>query len=247
MTGYKPVLAIIPARGGSKGVPRKNLYPLQGRPLIAWTIEAARAAKTIGAVVVSTDDDEIAAVAQQNGAEVIRRPPELATDEAMVIDAVFHVLDTLDEQGRAFDYYVHLEPTAPERTPELIDQCVTAMIDGNFDSVATFSILDPPPGRIWRIEDRRPSVFIPDSNPWRRRQDQEPGYYLNGAVYGVRVDALREDGGPSLMVGDAMAVITPEIGGDIDVLDDFHRLEYILERRKNTSLDDCRWKTHEKA
>jgi len=117
-------LGVVPARGGSKGLPGKNLLALHGEPLIVHTIRAARAASSLGRLIVSTDDEAIAAVARGAGAEVILRPSELATDESPTEDALIHVLDTLEQQrAPAPDYVVTLEPTSPLRTAALIDRC----------------------------------------------------------------------------------------------------------------------------
>ena len=115
------VLALVPARGGSKGIPGKNIIPLGGKPLIAWTIEAAKAVDTIDRLIVSTDDEAIAHVAQDYKCEVpFLRPPELAEDETAGIDVVLHALDELDY----FDVIVLLQPTSPFRTAAQIDEAI---------------------------------------------------------------------------------------------------------------------------
>jgi len=118
----KKILALIPARGGSKGLPGKNIKPLLGKPLIAWTIEQAKASKYVDRVVVSTDDDEIAEVAIRYGAEVpFLRPKELARDDSPTIDAILHALDFFSDKGERFDLLALLEPTSPLRDSEDID------------------------------------------------------------------------------------------------------------------------------
>src|SRR5882672_7638840 len=111
-------IAIIPARGGSKGVPRKNIRDLAGKPCIVWTIELARSLPEIARTIVSTDDEEIAAVARAAGAEVYMRPAHLATDTAMVIDALRDLRQRLQSEGETADCYTLLEPTAALRTPD---------------------------------------------------------------------------------------------------------------------------------
>ena len=133
-------IAIIPARGGSKGVPRKNLASLGGVPLIAWSIKAALEAELIDTVVVSTEDQEIAEVAKSFGAEVpFLRPAELATDKANVRDAFNLTLENLEKEGRVFDVKLLLFPTQPFRTPELIDQAVTVCRTKSFNASTVFS------------------------------------------------------------------------------------------------------------
>jgi CMP-N,N'-diacetyllegionaminic acid synthase len=123
------VVGVIPARGGSKGIARKNLAPVAGRPLLQWTVEAARGASELTSVVVSTDDDEIAAAA---GVEVLRRPPELAADDTPMLDVVRHAVEQL-----APDVVVLLQPTSPLRRAEHIDACVRLLLESGADAVVT--------------------------------------------------------------------------------------------------------------
>lgn len=223
------VLAVIPARGGSKGIPHKNIVPLCGKPLLVWAIDAAKESSYLSEIIVSTDSDQIASVAMGEGARVIKRPCRLATDKASVLDAVFHVISGLEDEGAFFSHIVLLEPTAPQRTGRIIDLCITKMVSKKLDSVATFSELDPPPGRVWKIKNDEPEVFFPGGNPWLRRQEQEKGYFINGAVYATRISKLKETGGP-LLCGKKGAVITPGIVGDIDTVDDLVIMEHMFTR-----------------
>ena len=116
MLNGKRVIAVIPARGGSKSVPGKNIRPLAGKPLIAWSIEVARQVSEIDRIIVSTDDAQIASIGRLHGAEVYPRPPHLATDEALVIDALKHLLQTLEAEGESPEWVILLEPTCPLRT-----------------------------------------------------------------------------------------------------------------------------------
>jgi CMP-N-acetylneuraminic acid synthetase len=126
------VLAVIPARGGSKGLPRKNILPLAGKPLIAYSIEAALASKLITRVVVSTDDQEIAEISRAYGAEVpFMRPAELAGDRAKVVDAINHTLRGLEgREGYKPRVLATLYPTHPFRTPEMLDELVSRNLNG---------------------------------------------------------------------------------------------------------------------
>lgn len=126
------LVAIIPARGGSKGVPRKNIRPICGKPLIAWSIESARNSQLVDQVVVSTEDAEIKAIAEQWGATVIDRPAELASDEATTVSVLQHVSGILAPQE-----VVVLQPTSPLRSPDLIDRCIQRYRDSDCDNVAT--------------------------------------------------------------------------------------------------------------
>ena len=126
------ILGLIPARGGSKGVPGKNIKVICGKPLIAWTIERALQSKKLDKVLVSTDSEEIAAVAGQYGAEVLMRPAELATDAASTQDVMVHAL-----QACPADVLVLLQPTSPCRHEDLIDECIEEFLAGGYDSLAT--------------------------------------------------------------------------------------------------------------
>ena len=183
------VLAVIPARGGSKSIPLKNIRPLAGKPLLAYTIEAAKQSRYLDRCVVSTDHDEIAKVAAGYGAEVIHRPPEYATDEAPTELALLHAVGSLGQSGYRPDYVVTLEPTSPLRTAELIDRCIElAMKQAEADCVMTVTETRKCYGRI--VEGRFEYLF-PDQP--RRRQDRTPLYEESSTVYVTRTSALQRD------------------------------------------------------
>lgn len=153
-------IGIIPARGGSKGVPRKNIKPICGHPLIAWTIRAALDSRLLDGLVVSTEDEEIADAARAYGAEVLVRPAELARDETISRDVIAHALT-----ATGASHSVLLQATSPIRSPGLIDRVITAFKDGEWDSMATgFSHpLYPPHGVEHRRQDIR-YVFVNDGS-----------------------------------------------------------------------------------
>jgi N-acylneuraminate cytidylyltransferase len=184
------VIAVIPARGGSKSVPGKNIRPLGGKPLIAWSIEVARQVPEIDRVIVSTDDADIAAISRAYGAEVYARPPHLATDEALVIEALKDLIQTLRAEQESFEWLVLLEPTCPLRGAEDVRNCLTLLARGGHDSVATFKEAELNPHRAWRMVEGIPEVFIPGAVPWLPRQKLPKAYQLNGAVYAVRAELL---------------------------------------------------------
>lgn len=130
-------LALIPARGGSKGVPRKNIRNMYGKPLIAWSIEHAKESRYIDKIVVSTDSEEIASAAREYGAEVLIRPAELATDTASTQDVMVHALESYPAETM-----VLLQPTSPYRSKGLIDRCIEEFLKGNYDSLATGFMCD---------------------------------------------------------------------------------------------------------
>lgn len=182
--------AIIPARGGSKGIPRKNLIELAGKPLLVHCIDAARAARTIDSVFVSTDDDEIADTAAAAGAGVIRRPADLSGDMASSEDGLLHALDAIrDRSGDYPGYLAFLQCTSPLTAAEDIDGTVQQVMSNGFDSAFAATMFHY---FIWRLDSGGHGVGINhDSAARPLRQEREPEYLEAGAVYAMRVDGFR--------------------------------------------------------
>ncbi|MFW6065131.1 MAG: cytidylyltransferase domain-containing protein [Candidatus Natronoplasma sp.] len=226
------VVSIIPARGGSKGVPGKNIKELNGKPLILHSIEHSLEVYSIDRTIVSTDDEEISEVAEEAGAEVIKRPDELARDDSLVIDAIRYTVQEIEKQGDEVDIIVVLEPTSPIRDIEVTERCIEILKEGKADSVATFSETELPPHRIWRIEEDKLEPFIEGANPWLPRQSQPKGYKLNGQVYALTKEILfKHEDSISLLVGEKYPIITPkETAVDIDTEIDFKLVETLLEK-----------------
>ncbi|MFC4768237.1 cytidylyltransferase domain-containing protein [Effusibacillus consociatus] len=190
----KTVLAIIPARGGSKGVPRKNIREVAGKPLIAWTIEEAKKSKYIDRLILSTEDAEIMTVAESWGCEVpFQRPLELAQDDTPGIDTVLHAVDILSPK---YDYVVLLQPTSPLRTAEDIDGCIEQCV--NQGAPACVSVTEPEKSPYWMYTLDEGNALKPLVQTERlilRRQDLPKVYSLNGAVYVAECQWLREKKG----------------------------------------------------
>ncbi|MFH1143682.1 MAG: acylneuraminate cytidylyltransferase family protein, partial [Candidatus Eisenbacteria bacterium] len=216
------VVAVVPARGGSKGIPRKNLARLGGRTLVERAIDVARAVECIDRILVSTDDGEIARVAMAAGAEVHVRPSEMATDTSKVVEALRHLCDTmLDPAGAGNAMVVLLEPTCPFRSAADVSACIARLAAGGCDAVATFTPAKVNPWRTWAIEEDRPRSFIPGANPWLPRQQLPPAYQLSGAVYAFWRDNLRNPT-HEVLCGEIRAVIIPaarsfDIDGPLDL------------------------------
>ncbi|RAU23550.1 acylneuraminate cytidylyltransferase [Paramagnetospirillum kuznetsovii] len=224
MIGGKRVLAVITARGGSKGLPGKNIRPLAGKPLIAWTVAAAKAARHVDRVVITSDDPAIIAAATEAGAEApFVRPAELARDDTPSMPVLFHALDSLDE---SFDLVVLLQPTSPLRTGADIDACLDLMLAK--DAPAAIGVIEPakPPFWMFRMDDAGRLVPLMP-NPATRRQDLPQVWAANGAVFAADVDWLRKSGNfvTDETVGYAMPV---ERSIDIDSLLDFRVAELLL-------------------
>lgn len=189
------VVSIITARGGSKRLPNKNTLPLLGKPLIAWTIEAALKAENIHKVIVSTDDEEIATIAKKYGAEVpFLRPAELSSDTASSADVVAHCLHFLKEQGEDFNYFVLLQPTSPLRSAEDIDLAIQLAIDKNADSVTSVTTCEHSPLWINTLnDDLSMAEFIRPEVINKRSQDLPDYYRINGAIYLCHIQRFLED------------------------------------------------------
>lgn len=183
------IYAIIPARGGSKGIPRKNLQPVGGTPLIGRAVQAARGSQRVHTVFVSTDDAEIAAVARQYGAEVIWRPAELATDAASSESALLHALDYLrNQKGTRVDLLVFIQCTSPFVEPEDIDAMIAKVEAEEGDCIFTVTRFH---GFLWKADEQLGAVGINHDRAVRlRRQEREPEFLETGAVYIMRADGF---------------------------------------------------------
>jgi CMP-N-acetylneuraminic acid synthetase len=180
-------LAIIPARGGSKGVPRKNIRVLGGQPLIAYSIKIAKDCSFIDYVVVSTDDNEIKAIAESYGADVVVRPNIYSADDSRTEDALIHSLDFLEDKGMFFDYVLVLEPTTPFRKKSTIKNACAKIESKKWQSILSVCETSKVFGEISQ------DTFLPAfPDAPRRRQERTPLYEECGVIYACSVDYLRE-------------------------------------------------------
>lgn len=204
------ILGITPARGGSKGVQGKNIRPCFGKPLLAWTIEAAKASKRLDRYLVSTEDREIAEVAGRSGAEVLERPEQLATDEATTLSVLQHVLARVPAET-----IVLLQATSPIRDSDLIDRCIQRFIETGADSLAT--------GFICKYA---------EYGKWRgiRRQDIPGFFYDDGNVYVIKADLVRK--GDRYGTRIERMILGREQNVEIDDEFDLWLAEQILKRRQ---------------
>ncbi|ENJ2863924.1 acylneuraminate cytidylyltransferase family protein [Vibrio parahaemolyticus] len=181
-------VGLITARGGSKGLPRKNILPINGVPLIGWTINAARQCKLISEVYVSTDDEEIAVISEAYGAKIINRPYELATDKASSVDVVIHAIDWLKEREIAYENMVLLQPTSPLRTSSHLSDALNLYIEQKAKLV--ISVFEPAHTPIKSyIEQNDGSIrgLFSDEAPYNRRQDLPKAFLPNGAIYAFSI------------------------------------------------------------
>ncbi|WP_108063721.1 acylneuraminate cytidylyltransferase family protein [Poseidonibacter lekithochrous] len=228
MINNKKVLAIIPARGGSKGIPKKNIKRLNNKPLIQYSIDIAKKSQYIDSVVVSTDCEEISSTSMGLGAKVVKRPDYLSEDDSLVVDAIKYTINELDDE---YDFIILLEPTSPLRSLEVIENCINKLLDKEIECVATFCETDLPPARVWKISNNDIELFFKNSNPWLPRQKLEKGYQLNGLVYGIKQEVFMNN--PSRILTDKISpVITSrDMSIDIDSMLDFKLVELIMKER----------------
>jgi CMP-N-acetylneuraminic acid synthetase len=233
------VLAVIPARGGSKGVPRKNLRPVCGKPLIAWTIESALAAgPLLSRVIVSTEDAEIAEVARGCGAEVpFLRPAELAGDRVPTLPVLQHAARWVEaDEGRRLHWVLLLQPTEPFRTVADIEAALALGRAGGCDSViSVVQVFAVHPILMKRIEEDRLLPFCIEEKEGTRRQDYQPAAYMrNGAIYLTRRDVLLERGS---VWGDVIRpyVMPAERSQGVDSEIDLELVDLLMRRREGVA------------
>ena len=194
MIGGKKAIALIPARAGSKGLPGKNIRPMCGKPLIAWSIEKAKLSKYLDMVLVSTDCQKTASIAKQFGAHVpFLRPDELAMDQSSTYDSIRHALEYLcSEEGQSFDYVVLLEPTSPLREDDDIDRMLEKLfiMKDDFDSIISVGEVDEHPSIVRRVREKNLEPFCPNLQQTMRRQDNEPAYFPYAVAYIAKTDVL---------------------------------------------------------
>ena len=189
----KSFLAIIPARGGSKGLPRKNIKKLKGTPLIGWTIKTALNSKYLDEIIVSSEDDEIINVVKKFGLSVpFKRPNELAKDTSTSYSVVEHAVEFLKKQGKLYDFIVLLEPTSPLREKSDIDNMIRKIVNSSkFDAIISVGEVTLHPSSMKRISDNgQISSFFKNIKKATRRQDNEKAYFPFGVAYIVKTDIL---------------------------------------------------------
>ena len=228
------VIAIIPARGGSKGIPRKNTKDLLGKPLIAYTIEAALQSEYLDRLIVSTEDDKVAEIAREYGAEVpFIRPKELAKDDVPIVPYVLRhaVQELVRRENFNVDIVIMLQPTSPLRKTRYIDLAVEKLINTKCDWVVTVSKAHPHPFRMRRMVGDKLEPLFEGEDIWAQRQDLPPIYHFNGAVYVTWKDVIMEK--EVFQDRDWRGIIMDEEDAiDIDTLKDFLVAETILKMRK---------------
>lgn len=194
MFNNQKILALIPARGGSKGIKDKNIVFLAGKPLIAYSIEAAKYSKYIDDIIVTTDSEKIAEISKQYGASVpFMRPAELAADTSKTIDAVLHAIRTLETMEKKYDALVLLQPTQPLRDNKDIDEALEVYYKNKEDGLVSVSLVDDSPLLIRSINKEGKLVNLLSQNSTCRRQDMPKYYKVNGCIYINKIEELNEN------------------------------------------------------
>ena len=182
MKNYK-IISIIPARGGSKGIPKKNIYKINNKPLIAYTINEAKKSKFFKDVIVSTEDSEIEKISKKFHAQVLKRPKKLSTDNTPTNSVIINVIKQLETKGNIeFDAIAILQPTSPLRTVNDIDNSIKIFLKNKCDSVMSVTKVHHPPHWIYSINKRTLTKFLKSKTRIFRRQDSPTLYQLNGAI-----------------------------------------------------------------
>lgn len=231
--------AIITARGGSKGIPGKNIADLAGKPLIAWTIEAALKSPSVNRLIVSTDDEKIAEVCRHYGADVpFKRPDELSGDKSPHIPVIQHAVKWLeDNEGKIYGRIMLLQPTSPFTIPEDIETALKLAIDTDADAVSSVCRAEKHPAYALTLNENgiMERYLKRESERYFRRQDLKPAYIENGAVYIVKRDVLMIEGQLDPPGRTRAYIMPPERTLDIDTPWDLHVANLILRDRLNSA------------
>lgn len=233
------ILAIIPARGGSKGLPGKNIKELDGKPLIAYTIEEACKSKYINRVIVSTEDKNIAGISERYGAEIpFLRPKELATDASLTVDTVIYTINWLRRnEGYNADYICLLQCTTPLKRAEHIDSAIEKLLSTGMDGIVSVCESEVHPYWTQVFVGDKLEYFMKQDRKMSRRQDLPDVYRFNGAIWVTRTAKILEEN--SLIVKNQTGyVMNVEDSVDIDTLADFEYAEMLLKKRKSSQKEE---------
>ena len=233
----KRILAIIPARAGSKGVPGKNHLPIAGRPLVSWTFAAAKACPLLDEIICSTNDTLVGQAARKDGIEMVKRPARLAADKTPMLDVLLHVLAYVERQGKRFDYIVLLQPTSPLRTAADITRAVKLAVTNRANNLASITPVALRPGLLVVGTKQKTGVFSTVSLLKKqadvRRQEAPQLAVVNGAIYVYKRSFIRP--GAKLNAPDVGLVLAQNHTLDIDTWQDVKRCEKALRKRQRVS------------
>lgn len=225
------ILAIIPARGGSKGIPKKNIKKLNGKPLISYSIEEALKSNFINKVVVSSENEDIEKISKSYGAETIKRPKNLAKDDSLTIDTVFHSLDYLEEnQNYVPDIIILLQPTSPLREVEDIENSINSFIDNECNALVSVNLYNHSPCLSLRMKNGYLCPLFKENYLNNRRQDFPEIFRPNGAIYILKPETLKKY--KTFYPNKTIPYVMPaEKSVDIDSMQDWKLAEYFLKTK----------------
>lgn len=237
----KKILAVIPARGGSKGIPSKNIIVVGGKPLIQYTIDCAKHSKYIDRAVISTDSEEIKRVSIECGGDVpFMRPKELALDTSKTIDCIVHAVNTLKEMGENYDYVMIIQNTVPLRKSWHVDESIEKLIDSNERSLVSVTEVEQHPILMRTInEDGTVKNLLPMSSTMRR-QDFPKFYKVDGAIAIQKIDE-EFNLNTSINDGRLAYIMDAKYSTDIDSYIDIKVIEYYLEKEKEEEIKEARF------
>jgi len=227
----KTILGLIPARGGSKRLPNKNVLPLGGKPLICWTIEAAKNSKYIDDIILSSDDDKLLNIGMTYGIKAIKRPVELAKDEARSIDVVLYHLNQLNQKP---EYIILLQPTSPFRTAKHIDEAIEFLFIKRAHAIISVCEVEHSP--LWcntLPDDLSMAHFLPKDLKGKRSQELPKFYRINGAIYICRTEKIYKENTFFLKENIFAYIMDRNSSVDIDTLEDLLYCETLLKARTN--------------
>lgn len=233
----KKILAVIPARGGSKGVPRKNIIEVGGHPLIKYTIDCGKNSKYLDRTVISTEDLLIKRVAEENGGDVpFLRPKELAEDTSKTIDCIVHAVDTLKSMGEKYDYVMILQNTVPLRKSWHVDEAIEMIVDSSERSLVSISEVDEHPILMRTLNEDKTVKNLLHMNSTMRRQDFPKFYKVDGAIAIQKIDD-EFNLETSINDGKLGYVMKRKYSTDIDNYLDIKIIEYYLEKEKEEEAE----------
>ncbi|MCK4781628.1 acylneuraminate cytidylyltransferase family protein [Candidatus Parcubacteria bacterium] len=239
MRPKEKIIAIIPARGGSKGLSRKNIRIIAEKPLIAWTIESAKKSKYLDRIVVSTEDKEIAEVSEKYGVEVIKRPAELARDNSPTFDAVMHVIDYFQSKGEVFDIVVILEATSPLRDSEDIDKCIEILYSNEkaraIVSIAKLESSHPEFNVVLNKERFIKKINGTSNFRTLRRQELQDIFFFDGTIYISYIDTYKQK--RTIYHELTLGYIVPKYKSlEVDDIYDFISIEALIKAKKEGKI-----------
>ena len=220
------ILAIIPARGGSKGIPYKNIIEIGGKPLIAWSIKAALDSRQITKTLVSSDDDQILAIANAHGAQTLQRPEHLSGDEAGSEGLIVHAIKEEIRAGNSYDYAMLLQPTSPLRGTQEIDEAITLLLNSKAKALISVYTPEHTPYKAFKLSDRGYLEGLVDNKtPFMRRQNLPQTFMPNGAIYLIETAQFLKTGSLFCEDGTIAYEMSREKSIDIDTMEDVKMVE----------------------